>query len=396
MTTITHDGPPAPATAPSPASAAPATSGGGRLRAIDGLRFVAALSVLTYHYLAYGGGNTRGAWVGFPSATFPVLSWPASYGWLGVQLFFMISGFVICMSVWGRSLGDFFVSRVVRLYPAYWVAVLLTTTVLIISPAVRSPLSPKEILVNLTMLQEPMGIAHVDGLYWTLWVELVFYMLFAFVVWRGVTYRRVIVFCGVWLVASVFASVIDSDWFSVLAMPYDAPFFVAGIVLFLMRKFGPNAILWGFLGVCWLLAQDRIVGLHDAKAKYLGREVPFWPTLLIVTLCFAVLTLIALGRLELRWSWLTTLGALTYPLYLLHENIGWTAIYHLRHVVSPTVTVTIVTTAMILLAWLLHRFVERPVARWIRAPLTAGVAGIRSAERMDLVRQEQATSKDSE
>lgn len=49
----------------------------------------------------------------------------------------MVSGFVICMSAWGRSVGDFAVSRVSRLFPAYWAAVAFTTLVLFNWPEVR-------------------------------------------------------------------------------------------------------------------------------------------------------------------------------------------------------------------------------------------------------------------
>lgn len=114
----------------------------------------------------------------FPTA-FPF----AAYGWLGVELFFLISGFVICMSCWGRSVGDFFTSRVTRLYPAYWFAVLATTAVLLLIPGGQKPLPWPDVLTNLTMLQEPLGVRMVDGVYWTLFAELRFYLLFALVAW---------------------------------------------------------------------------------------------------------------------------------------------------------------------------------------------------------------------
>ncbi|MDF9815190.1 peptidoglycan/LPS O-acetylase OafA/YrhL [Streptomyces sp. SPB162] len=116
---------PAPDAAPDAVAAAPRR---GRLRALDGLRLVAALMVCFYHYAGRGGDAWK-AWGQTPALVFPELSKVAVYGPLGVQIFFVISGFVICMSGWGRTLKSFAVSRATRLYPAYWAAVLLVTAV---------------------------------------------------------------------------------------------------------------------------------------------------------------------------------------------------------------------------------------------------------------------------
>lgn len=85
----------------------------GRLAVLDGLRLLAALMVVVYHYLAQGDGP----WQADSRRLFGFADVVSGYGWLGVQLFFVISGFVICMSAWGRPVGDFFVSRAVRRSP---------------------------------------------------------------------------------------------------------------------------------------------------------------------------------------------------------------------------------------------------------------------------------------
>ena len=88
-----------------------------RLRALDGLRLIAALMVAAYHYGGRGGEVTR-AWGSSPQHQFPTMHGYFAYGCLGVQVFFVISGFVICMSGWGRPLKSFFASRTSRLLPA--------------------------------------------------------------------------------------------------------------------------------------------------------------------------------------------------------------------------------------------------------------------------------------
>ncbi|MGO4424485.1 acyltransferase family protein, partial [Streptomyces sp. MCAF7] len=114
--------------APSPEGSRPSRGAPVRLRALDGLRLLAALMVAAYHYGGRGGEISQ-AWGSSPREQFPTASTYFAYGCLGVQIFFVISGFVICMSGWGRPLRSFFASRVSRLYPAYWAAILIVTAV---------------------------------------------------------------------------------------------------------------------------------------------------------------------------------------------------------------------------------------------------------------------------
>ncbi|MFF7971776.1 acyltransferase family protein [Streptomyces sp. NPDC007905] len=352
--------PPTPGTAP--ASSIP---GGrqGRLLALDGLRLVAALMVCLYHY-AGRGGTVSASWHQSPARVFPTLSQVAAYGCLGVQFFFVISGFVICMSSWGRTLGDFFRSRVARLYPAYWAALVLVTGAALALPAVVHPVRPDEFLVNLTMLQQPMGAPRVLGVCWTLWVEVRFYALFAlFVVLRGVTYRRVVLFCCVWTLAAAVCRTSGNALTDQLVMPEYAPFFVGGLALYLIHRFGSDLSLWGIVAVSWLLGQSNATrGLWHAGAHGDFVRDPD-VILLIVTLAFAAVAAVALGwTRRADWPWLATAGALTYPFYLVHEHLGWFVIRVLHRGLGlpawPTLAATV--PAMLLLAWLMHRCVENP------------------------------------
>jgi len=88
-----------------------------RFYEIDLLRFIAAISVVFYHYAFIG--VTR---PDYNPLVFPALVPIAKYGYLGVELFFIISGYVVLLSAQGKTVRQFFVSRVTRLYPAYWVA----------------------------------------------------------------------------------------------------------------------------------------------------------------------------------------------------------------------------------------------------------------------------------
>ncbi|MFF4225402.1 acyltransferase family protein [Streptomyces abikoensis] len=341
-----------------------------RILALDGLRLLAALCVVVYHYMAFGGG-----WPGDVKAMFPRVFPVAAYGWLGVQLFFLISGFVICMSCWGKPLRDFFVSRVVRLYPAYWFGVIVTTLVVTLVAGGEKPLALVEVLTNLTMLQEPLGIPHVDGVYWTLFAELRFYLLFAVVAWKGLTYHRLVMFCCVWATASFFFADQDDSALQLLVMPDDSWYFIAGIAFYLMYRFRPNLMLTGIVLMCFFACLPFAHTTWKNTGKYIGHVVPFWPVIPIVAACFGVMALLATGKLSwIKWRWLPTAGALTYPLYLLHENIGREIFHVLGSRVPAYALVGGVVVVMLVASWLVHRLVERPVGRWLKRGLVHAMA----------------------
>ncbi|MCT9089137.1 acyltransferase [Streptomyces sp. ASQP_92] len=341
---------------------------------MDGLRLVAALMVVGYHYLALSS-----AWGHNPATIFPTLHPFAQFGWLGVEVFFLVSGFVICMSVWGRTIGDFAVSRVSRLFPAYWVAIPLTALVVKKWPEISSIRHWDDVIVNFTMLQAGNGTKDVDGAYWTLFVEIKFYILMAIVVLCGVTYRNVLVFCGVWTVAAALAPGLGTPVLVAFAMPQYAPFFIAGIAFYLMRRYGSNPVLWGLVVFQFLLAQRYIRYRMASNLGHAAAEnLPTWPVRLVILAGFLMVGAIALGVFnKVQWKWLSTAGALTYPLYLIHMFIGLTLIHHFRGRVAAPVLVVSVVALMMATAWLIHRFVERPASRWIRDALKRGIADVR-------------------
>ncbi|MFI7339991.1 acyltransferase family protein [Streptomyces sp. NPDC050085] len=345
-----------------------------RLRALDGLRLIAALMVAAYHYGGRDGDITK-AWGSSPRTQFPTLHEWFAYGPLGVQIFFVISGFVICMSGWGRPLRSFFASRVSRLMPAYWAAIVLVTLVFALPPVAYHAVSPSDALVNLTMLQQPVGAERVLGVCWTLWAELRFYALFALcIVLPGANRRRVVLFCAVWTMAAVLADASGEAFLNLLLMPEYAPFFIGGIGLYLVHRNRRDVLAWGIVAVGWLIGQHyAVAGLwHKPNPAFFSYREP-WVIVAIVTAGFAAVAAIATGLLNrVNWRWLTTAGALTYPFYLVHEHLGWVAIgaFHRTLGIPSYATFALTIAAMLLLAWLLHRYVEKWLTPLLRRQLT--------------------------
>ncbi|MFJ3665404.1 acyltransferase family protein [Streptomyces sp. NPDC090106] len=346
-----------------------------RLRALDGLRLVAALMVACYHYGGRGGDVTA-AWGGSPKDQFPTLQTFFSYGCLGVQVFFVISGFVICMSGWGRPLTSFFASRASRLLPAYWFAVVLVTAVFALPMVAYKAVSPSDALVNMTMLQQPLGVDRVLGVCWTLWAEVRFYALFALcVVLPGATRRRVIMFCACWTLASVFAVASEEPLLDLVLMPEYAPFFIGGVGLYLVHRDRRDVHGWGIVAVSFLIGQHIAVSnLWNNDPDAFAHRTAFG-VIGVVAFGFVAVAAIALGLLNwANWRWLTVAGALTYPFYLVHEHLGWVVIHalHIGLGLPSAETFALTVAGMLLLAWLMNRYIEKPLTPKLRSALTKG------------------------
>lgn len=215
---------------------------------------------------------------------------------------------------------------------------------------------------------------NVDAVYWTLWSEMRFYLLFMVMVAMRLTCRRVVVFCCVWGAATMLAPVSKFPLLVLAADPSGAWYFIAGLALYLMHRFGQDLLLWGILAMAWLMGR-RELGLRVA---YEG--VSSWRgSVLIFTVFLLVVVAVALGLTDhIRWKWLVTAGCLTYPLYLMHYVTGTTLISRLHDARDARLLVALVIAGFLVLSRLVHRFVERPVARLLKRGLESSFTRLRS------------------
>jgi peptidoglycan/LPS O-acetylase OafA/YrhL len=333
-----------------------------RLAALDGLRLVGALAVMGFHYV----GVRIPHW-GVPSSTkFPTLHEIGRYGYLGVNLFFVISGYVILMTAYNRPIESFTASRVARLFPAYWVAVALTFTLQQFWHHGRQP-SPMAALVNLTMTQEAFDVINVQGAFWTLWIELKFYLLVAVFIVVGITRRRLLAFAVLWPLIGQIALATKSQFLASLLIPTYAPYFAAGILLFLMFHERREVVTWLALGFNWVLCVRQAVHHAPRASQYAGAPVSPSVAAIVVTLAIAAVYLCSVGPLSrLSWRWMTLAGALTYPLYLVHGQLGFFLIDTLHERLSPYLVLAVAAVTSLVVAWLIHRLVEIPFGPRLR------------------------------
>ncbi|NDU77252.1 acyltransferase family protein [Actinomadura sp. DSM 109109] len=373
MTTTTAGSATGQATPPARAPAPP------RLRELDLLRFLAAGAVMLHHFAGvrstvFAGRDAR--------KIYPELAPVAHFGYLGVHLFFLISGFVILMSVWGRSPGDFAVSRIVRIFPAYWFSAVLSVVLYLLCDS-AVPFRPgdpdpvQRLLPNLTLLQDGVHVEPLEVVYWTLWVELRFYVLIALLAFAGITYRRCVTFMVAWLLASAYAMQGGSELLKTVLFPEHAPYFIAGMAFFLIYRFRSNIALWLVIAACWALSVHYLVQNISPVNRWAGVHETVIP--IVVTALYAIMALVALRKLgRLRWRGLTFLGALTYPLYLVHEMVARAIVKaFFPHPILDRLTVLpVITVSALVTAWLVYKLVEGPLQKAMRPRLLAAVAQI--------------------
>ncbi len=148
----------------------------GRIAEVDALRGIAAAIVVLYHYTQRYGEFAASLPEQYPIAGEPFFKVP--WGHFGVQLFFMISGFVILMTVMKvKSVGEFALLRFVRLYPAFWTACIVTFAITHAFDLPLREVSPAWAAINLTMVPDMFKVPYIDAVYWTLQQEMMFYVV---------------------------------------------------------------------------------------------------------------------------------------------------------------------------------------------------------------------------
>lgn len=317
-----------------------------RVLEIDVLRGFAAVAVVLFHY------TTR------YSVLFdhPVLSYGIFWGQYGVQLFFVISGFVIISSLERYNPREFVVARLARLFPAYWISVLLTFTLVSTFSLFKEKLSFIELLANLSMVHYFFNVRDVDGVYWSLKYEICFYgviLLFALLHML----QRVERLGVIWVILSVVVLVLEnlsglhlpSRIRVVLLLDY-WHLFLAGIVFRNMIVFGMTRERHVIIAIC--LAVQMVIG--DIGA--------FLAMIVCVALFYLLITkrLVFLCRRPLIF-----LGTISYSLYLVHQNIGYIIMKFLYSLSWPApLVIGSVVSLMLLLATVITFVIEKPVIQW--------------------------------
>jgi len=286
----------------------------------DSLRGIAAMWVVLFH--AHEGGHLRLLQLRLPA---PVIAF-FSAGHLGVSIFFVLSGFVISYSVSryqvdARFVGRFALRRAIRLDPPYWMSITLVILFGYISQffipdkSFRLP-NAKALAAHLLYLQEILKVREINPVYWTLCLEVQFYLIFCFLMGFAHRFRRDesdrrslhAIFVPAALLAAAWPlGIITTIRWSGLFLPYWYGFLIGVAACWAMQKVIP---MW------WFYAYAALLG--SGGTWYLDTSV-------LTCVLTAVLLIEAARRRKLAvWLNLPALlfiGMISYSLYLIHNPV---------------------------------------------------------------------------
>jgi peptidoglycan/LPS O-acetylase OafA/YrhL len=347
-----------------------------RLPALDLLRFIAAMAVTLYHYVTCYPVPADAA-----DATLFAVSAVTRYGYLGVDLFFMISGFVILWSSINRDALGFTVSRISRLYPSFWVSIAFTSLcIVLLGPLVAGyrppPLDAWTIVANATMLPTMLGATRIEDVYWTLEIELRFYGL-VFLVLLLRQMRNVEAWLYVWLAVSIVGLFVELPWLiRFLALQPYGPFFIAGCLFFRVLSGGMD---WRRgLGLVVCAAACAYISIGQLRQFITPDAISAWIVPGLVLGFFGMFALLALRPGPSRLPPMAYhLGELTYPLYLTHATMGLLVYQLLRPRIGVALALATITILALAVAWAITHLVDRPARKPLSNLLYRCAAAIR-------------------
>jgi peptidoglycan/LPS O-acetylase OafA/YrhL len=313
-----------------------------RIATVDALRGVASLAVAWFHLTQPN-----------PALAPGIIKSSGAYGWLGVHIFFVISGFVIPYSLGKakyepRQFWRFLSKRIVRLDPPYFANICFILVLAFIVPLVPGFRGPQphftatQLLSHVAYLNSIVGNQWINPVYWSLGIEFQYYLLV------GVIFPLLAASSGTVAMLTMGALLLSGLFASQLFLLFvHLPLFVIGILTYRYRV--------GRLSKWWFLV--------TLGATCIVTGFRLGPIIAIIGL----LTSLVIAFISVRSRILGRLGMISYSLYLMHVPVGGKIIdlgVRFRHgQLVPALFLVAATAGSIVAAWILYRIVELPSQR---------------------------------
>ncbi|MBA8843308.1 MULTISPECIES: acyltransferase family protein [Brucella] len=340
--------------------------GAGRFSNIDGLRAIAAISVLFHHILGdflREASNQNTTLIGSLNSIISSFD----FGRFGVVLFFLISGVVVPFSIKSDQLQPirrFAIGRFFRLYPAFWLSLIFMYGYLVFTGGAPEL---KTLLANATMAANAFGQPWLSGVYWTLFIELIFYILIAVAFMAGILRQPMLI-----LAAGLLLALSTGGPFLLRSLGINLPvvyiglhlsFLFCGLLLRLTVIEKERGTLSAAL-VLIIVQMGIIVSIGDFS---LARNDTFFivgklPVIASYLAAYSVF-LLSLWTMRPQSKLLSSTGEISYSIYLFHVPVCWTIYLFLppTGAISDLITMALCVIASFVVSILTYRYVEKPM-----------------------------------
>lgn len=354
---------------------------------VDAVRFISALLVLLFH-LGYSTWHPESGAAHIVNGTYTIPEGSKFWlGWVGVQVFFVISGFVIANSAKSQDPIRFLKSRIVRLYPAAWICATISLLVAISFNFYSHSELTQRYLHSITLL--PLD-PWMEGVYWTLGTEMFFYALVFMLlvarrfVWIGALAHSLSIFSSSFILVVLLhrLGVVDAPKAELLSqsgigkklMFWYGVFFALGIYIWmwstgplgrLRASFAAYTLVFCCLQICLM------AGTTEIGQDLLSATMPVFAFIALVSLV-ALSAICKNSGPYPPWtrSWFRTVGLTTYPLYLVHFSLGTVLIRELAAAgMDPYTAFWLTSAAIVLLSIFIAHYLEPATQRALRYTL---------------------------
>lgn len=303
------------------------------------------------------------------------------FGQAGVDLFFVISGFVMVATSWNDfgsivSSRSFLIRRLLRIYPPYWILILPIATAYIVAGRSFMHARGGNVDVAASLLLLPSSQLHLLDVSWTLTFEIFFYIVFALIL--IVNRRFLLPLLGVWALGEIAAVSLWSDaanpWISFIATPLPLEFITGALIGYLFRSERmPFSRILGSLGLAIAVIVFLIVATHPPDAKLTNLRLIEFGIPASLVIYGAVGSEVHRG--VKAPGWLVELGNSSYATYLWHSPVILICAllatrFNIHGTVVSALAVTVTLCLVYVVSTLAYRRLERPLTIYLNKLVT--------------------------
>jgi peptidoglycan/LPS O-acetylase OafA/YrhL len=222
-----------------------------------------------------------------------------------------------------RSAWQFAKGRIKRIYPLYWIAIILITAITFLPTLSKNQPDFLQFLANITMFPTAFDQGWIDGAHWFMLVEIQLY-LFIFIVLKLRMGKHLPTIFPIWAIIIFFWYVFDLNRFNIWYLYGSFSFICGGAIIYSIKQWGWNPLrIIGLLAAIGGGLYSRL-GSLERLSKIRNTEYSVNVVTVIVLIIFGLLLLTLLPKVSnIHIPGAVFFGALTYPLFLIHGRLGY-------------------------------------------------------------------------